>query len=228
MDPNPVDFSRPIPLFPLPNCVLFPGVVQPLHIFEPRYKEMIADALEDQSTVGLVLLKSGWEKNYYSNPAIHEVLCVGKIVAHELLEDGKYNLLLHGMNRCKLLSERKHGLYRVATLDPIPELGHESSNMAIHRKVLRDLFDKTALRDLTVSQSLLPLFDDSIPTARLIDVLAFTLVQDVPTKQLLLEELDPFKRGEHLLRQLVQLAQLLQAQTKANVPAAWPPTINEN
>ena len=66
MDPNPIEFSCPIPLFPLPNCVLFPGVVQPLHIFEPRYKEMIADALEDQSAVGLVLLKSGWEKNYHS------------------------------------------------------------------------------------------------------------------------------------------------------------------
>ena len=228
MDPGPIDFSRPIPLFPLPNCVLFPGVVQPLHIFEPRYKEMIADALEDQSAIGLVLLKPGWEKNYYSNPAIHNILCVGKIVAHELLEDGKYNLLLHGMNRSKLLSERKHGLYRVATVDSISEPSDESPKMAVHRKVLRDLFDKTALRDLSVSQSLLPLFDDSMPTARLIDVLAFTLVQDVLTKQLLLEELDPFKRGEYLLRQLVQLAQLLKAQSKTNAPVTWPPTISEN
>jgi uncharacterized protein len=228
MDPVPIDFSRPVPLFPLPNCVLFPGVVQPLHIFEPRYKEMIADALEDQSAVGLVLLKPGWEKNYYSNPAIHSLLCVGKIVAHELLEDGKYNLLLHGMNRCKLTSERKRGLYRIAELDPLPESTNESPNMAMHRKVLRELFDKTALRQLTVSQSLIPLFDDSIPTARLIDVLAFTLVQDVPTKQQLLEELDPFKRGEHLLRQLVQLAQLLEAQSKSATPATWPPTISEN
>jgi ADP-ribose pyrophosphatase YjhB (NUDIX family) len=100
--------------------------------------------------------------------------------------------------------------------------------MAMHRKVLRELFEKTALRDLTVSQSLLPLFDDSIPTARLVDVLAFTLVQDIPIKQLLLEELDPFKRGEHLLRQLVQLAQLLETQSKPRTPIGWPPTISEN
>ena len=79
------------------------------------------------------------------------------------------------MNRSRLLSERRHGLYRVATLEPMPEFTHESPNMAMHRKVLRDLFDKTALRDLTVSQSLLPLFDDSIPTARLIDVLALAI-----------------------------------------------------
>ncbi|MGN6371230.1 MAG: LON peptidase substrate-binding domain-containing protein [Phycisphaerae bacterium] len=228
MDPNCIDFSRPIPLFPLPNCVLFPGVVQPLHIFEPRYKEMVADALEDQSAVGLALLKPGWEKNYYSSPAIHKMLCVGKIVAHELLDDGKYNLLLHGMSRSKFVSERKHGLYRLATLEPIPEPLHEPPGMAMHRRVLRELFDKTALRDLTVTQSLLPLFDDSIATTRLIDVLAFTLVQDLPTKQLLLEELDPFKRGEHLLRQLVQVAQTLDSQSKPTAPAMWPPTISEN
>jgi hypothetical protein len=228
MDPTPIDFSLPIPLFPLPNCVLFPGVVQPLHIFEPRYREMISDALEDQSAIGLALLKPGWEKNYYSNPGIHKLLCVGKIVAHELVEEGKYNLLLHGMNRSMLVSETKHGLYRVATLEPIPEPLHESPGMAMHRKVLRELFDKTALRDLTVSQSLLPLFDDSISTSRLIDVLAFTLIQDIATKQLLLEELDSFKRGEHLLRHLVQLAHLLEAQSQANVPVSWPPTVSEN
>ncbi|HUO10995.1 MAG TPA: LON peptidase substrate-binding domain-containing protein [Phycisphaerae bacterium] len=227
MNPDPIDFSRPIPLFPLPNCVLFPGVVQPLHIFEPRYKDMIADALEDQSAVALVLLKTGWEQNYYSNPAIHDILCVGKIVAHELLDDGKYNLLLHGMSRGRLLSERKHGLYRIAMLDPIEDLTDESPNMAMHRKVLRGLFDKTALKDLTVSQSLIPLFDDSIPTARLIDVLAFTLVQDIPAKQRLLEEFDPFKRGELLLRQLVNLTQLLEAQSRES-PVAWPPSISEN
>src|SRR5262249_18430669 len=94
MNTSPIHFDRAIPLFPLPNCVLFPGVVQPLHIFEPRYRDMMEDALEDQSALVMALLKPGWEKHYYACPAIHDTACVGRIIAHERLDDGKYNLFL--------------------------------------------------------------------------------------------------------------------------------------
>src|SRR5437764_15065204 len=83
-----------MPLFPLPNVVLFPRAVLPLHIFEERYKVMTADTLRGDRRVAMALLKPGWEKNYYQQPEIEPVVCVGRILEHEKLPDGKYNFLL--------------------------------------------------------------------------------------------------------------------------------------
>src|SRR5947209_5720417 len=88
-----------VPLFPLPNVVLFPRAVLPLHIFEERYKVMTADALDGDKQIAMALLQSGWEKNYYERPAIEQVVCIGTIVSHERLPDGKYNFLLQGHSR---------------------------------------------------------------------------------------------------------------------------------
>src|SRR5438874_4107111 len=85
-----------VPLFPLPNVVLFPRAILPLHIFEQRYKVMSAEALAGDKQIAMALLKPGWEKNYYGRPAIEPVVCVGTIISHERLPDGKYNFLLQG------------------------------------------------------------------------------------------------------------------------------------
>src|SRR5450432_958575 len=90
------DESLIVPLFPLPNVVLFPRAVLPLHIFEQRYKAMTAAALRGEKLIAMALLKPGWEKNYYSRPEIEPVVCVGRIVAQEKLGDGTYNFLLQG------------------------------------------------------------------------------------------------------------------------------------
>src|SRR6476646_9959598 len=89
-----------VPLFPLPNVVLFPRAVLPLPIFEERYKQMTADAIvgaEDtgqSARIAMALFRPGWEKSYYGRPAIEPVVCVGRILNHEKLPDGKYNFLL--------------------------------------------------------------------------------------------------------------------------------------
>jgi Lon protease-like protein len=83
-----------IPLFPLPNVVLFPNVVLPLHIFEARYREMTADALKGDRIIGMVLLRPGWEGSYEGRPPIYDVGCAGVITHAEKLEDGRYNLVL--------------------------------------------------------------------------------------------------------------------------------------
>src|ERR1700722_17366493 len=94
-----------VPLFPLPNIVLFPGAILPLHIFEPRYKRMTADVIGGQGLVAMALLRSGWEKDNYSRAAIDPVVCVGKVVASEKLADGKFNFLLQGQWRGIVSSE---------------------------------------------------------------------------------------------------------------------------
>src|ERR1700722_8774241 len=93
------------PLFPLPNVVLLPRAVLPLHIFEERYKAMIADALAGGRRIAMCLLKPGWEKNYHAKPAIEQAVCVGRILSAEKLPDEKYNFLLQGEIRGKIVRE---------------------------------------------------------------------------------------------------------------------------
>src|SRR5947208_17093988 len=99
-DPSPLaDFSGTARLFPLPNLVLFPQVVQPLHVFEQRYRQMTADALAGDRLIAMALLRPGWEADYDGRPAIHPVACLGRVVADQRLDDGRYNLLLRGLAR---------------------------------------------------------------------------------------------------------------------------------
>src|SRR3954464_1244862 len=99
------NFSGTARLFPLPNLVLFPHVVQPLHVFEPRYRQMTADALAGDRLVAPVLLRPGWEAEYDARPAVHPVACLGRIVADQRLADGRYNLLVRGLARLRLVGE---------------------------------------------------------------------------------------------------------------------------
>src|SRR5262245_43208827 len=117
-------FQGTVRLFPLPNLVLFPNAVQPLHIFEPRYRRMTADALTGDHLITLVLLRDGWEKNYDGRPPLHAVGCVGRIVSPEKLADGRYNFLLHGLKRVRILQElpdtKPYRLARVELLEDGP------------------------------------------------------------------------------------------------------------
>src|SRR4029079_6084798 len=94
-----------IPVFPLPNVVLFPHVCLPLHIFEPRYREMVSDALEGDRMIGMVLLRPGWEADYDGRPAIHAVGCEGLITHAERTADGRYNLVLRGLEKFRVQQE---------------------------------------------------------------------------------------------------------------------------
>src|SRR5262249_32122121 len=105
-------------LFPLPNLVFFPYVIQPLHLFEPRYRRLTADALAGNRLLALVLLKDGWEEDYEGRPTIEPVACLGRIVADQLLEDGRYNLLVRGMRRIRIRKEIETGkAYRSAEVE---------------------------------------------------------------------------------------------------------------
>lgn len=98
----PQDFSGIVRLFPLPNLVMFPHVVQPLHIFEPRYCEMLEDALVDDQLIAMALLLPGWENDYEGRPAIAPVACLGKVVCHSPLANSKHNILLQGISRVQV------------------------------------------------------------------------------------------------------------------------------
>src|SRR5216110_384338 len=94
-----------LPLFPLPNVVLFPGVFLPLHIFEPRYREMVADTLDGDRMIGMVLLRPGWDRDYEGRPPVFPIGCTGVITHVERLNDGKFNIVLRGIERFRVVEE---------------------------------------------------------------------------------------------------------------------------
>jgi hypothetical protein len=110
-----------IPLFPLPEVVLFPGVSRPLLIYEPRYREMVADALKGDRIIGMVLLRPGFEKDYEGRPPIHDIGCAGEIEDYEQLPDGRYAILLRGLTTFRILGEDRRKPYRLARVEAIPE-----------------------------------------------------------------------------------------------------------
>jgi uncharacterized protein len=193
-----------IRLFPLPNLVLFPGAVQPLHIFEPRYREMTADALADDRRIALVLPRPGWEPDYGEAPAIHAVACVGRIVAQQVLADGRYNILLRGLSRVRIVEEVPRGkLYRVAravVLDEVPCV--DAAQEAVGRQRLREQAAEWFDGQSEVRDRFLELIDENLGLGALVDLVAFALPLDAEFKQTLLAELDVSQRLARLLHEL--------------------------
>ncbi len=129
-----------VPLFPLPNVVLFPDVPLPLHVFEPRYRALVTDALASHRTVGIALLKPGYEADYHGRPPIYPLGCAGSIVQEERLDDGRYNIVLHGRERFRVVSEQQGGPYRLAYVEPLAEPQRDDGSLgALGQEVLAAL-----------------------------------------------------------------------------------------
>lgn len=123
-----------IPLFPLPNTVLFPNVFLPLHIFEPRYRAMVADALDGDRLIGMLLLKPGYEVEYEGRPAVYPIGCAGVITHTERLPDGCYNIVLRGLEKFRLTGEDEGKAYRVGIVEHLPEVIDEAGRDELHRQ----------------------------------------------------------------------------------------------
>jgi uncharacterized protein len=205
--------SLVVPLFPLPNVVLFPKAVLPLHIFEERYKAMTADALSGHKRIAMALLQRGWEKSYYSRPMVEPIVCVGQILQHERLPDGKYNFLLQGRLRARLVRElnvEQDGdaadvPYRLGVLQPLEERMPDPDAVADRREALRAVFAESAFADTSLGQKFLDLTCSTLPPGDLVDLMAFNFVEDVPAKQLMLAETDVARRMELLIDALGSL-----------------------
>src|SRR4029077_611769 len=103
--------------FPLPNAVLFPGVPLPLHVFEPRYREMVREVeRREERLIGMVLLRGDWRREYYGAPSVFPIGCAGKMVSVEPLADGRYNILLHGVREFEIAEEHRQRVFREASV----------------------------------------------------------------------------------------------------------------
>ena len=208
-----------VPLFPLPNVVLFPRAVLPLHIFEERYKEMTADALRGGRQVAMALLKPGWERDYYSKPGIEPVVCVGTILSHEKLADGKYNFLLQGHARARVVRETASNKpYRLAQLEPLAEAPCPEADLEEDWKRLARVFRPELLGGTPVGRQFRTLIrQGGLGTADLADLVAFNYLDDVWLKQSLLADGDVRRRVRRVVEALeaarpaLQLAQMRDA-----------------
>jgi Lon protease-like protein len=146
-----------IPIFPLPDVVLFPRMVLPLHIFEPRYRKMVADALEGAKVIGMALLRPGWEDGYEGRPPVYERACAGLIEQCETLPDGRFNLVLRGLARVRIVEELAGQPYRLARIAAITEaMGDTEALEAARRRALAAIGRATDGPAVLVTQPELP------------------------------------------------------------------------
>jgi len=189
-------------LFPLPNLVFFPHVMQPLHIFEPRYRQMTADALAGDRLIALVLPKPDWEADYAGKTAIHAVGAIGTIVSDQKIDDGRYNILLKGLSRIRIHEEIAHDtLYRTARVERLLEAPLAGAALEKKwRRKLAELVPTWFAGQHAVLEQFRNLLSSDLPLGPLCDILAFALPLDIEVKQTLLEEVDVEKRLTRLLR----------------------------
>jgi Lon protease-like protein len=191
-------------LFPLPNLVLFPTAVQPLHIFEQRYRQLMEDALKDDRLIGMALLRPGWESEYQKRPPIHPTICLGRIHKERRQPDGRWNLLLHGLARARVQAELKADrLYRVARVELAPEEDVASPHKAaeLRHRLGRGVRDWFAAHGGALVQ-LEKLLESGLTLGSLCDVLGFALPLPLDLKQQLLADADVEERALRLVGQL--------------------------
>jgi Lon protease-like protein len=196
------EFSGVARIFPLPNLVMFPHVLQPLHVFEPRYREMVEEALAGDRLIAMALLAPGWEADYEGRPSVHPVVCLGRIASHTRLEDGKFNILLAGLRRARLLRELPpEKMFREAEVEILEDVYQAQTSgrrAALQRKLVENFRQKMPnLKQL--HEQLDEILSSEIPLGILTDILAFTLKLELRVKERLLTETDVGRRAESLL-----------------------------
>ncbi len=200
-----------LPIFPLPNATLFPKSLLPLHIFEPRYRNMIARSLQGDRMIGIALLREGWQKDYFGRPPIHKTFGVGKIVDHERLNDGRYNIVLEGFYRVRLVEEYASEPFRVgrvAVLRDAP-IDHLRSEISAIQRELSDSCRQLGRLLPSLREPLQGAWSAHPHPAVTADLLAALVAVDAYDRQSLIEELNPLRRLKLVLVQVRRiLAQL--------------------
>ena len=205
----PDEFDGSVRMFPLPDLVMFPHVMQPLHVFEPRYRQMVEAALDDDRLLAMALLKPGWEPRYEGRPPVFPDACLGRIATHYRLEDGRYHLLLHGICRARISRELPPDqAFREVVVKPAWDLyptAGATRRGDLQRQIL-DRFRQILPDAAEIRQQLDQLLGGTLPLGALCDVIGYSLDFDRCFKQQLLAEPNVDHRARTLLEQLENYA----------------------
>lgn len=221
-------FSGRVRLFPLPNLVLFPHIMQPLHVFEPRYRELLEDAVTDDRLVAMALLRPGWEGDYEGRPALYPDACLGRVMTHRRLDDGTYNMLLLGLRRVRLVRELEpRRLYREAEAvlcEDREEIAHPGRAETVRRR-LRAAVLRTLPALGESGEQLDQLLSGGVSLGLLTDLVGYILDIALHEKIALLGELDVERRAEKLIELLSGGAS---ARAAAGAFDPFPPPFSHN
>ena len=177
-------------LIPLPNVVFFPHSLLPLHIFEPRYRDMVEVVLAGDRLMGVPLLKPGWEDRYYDAPDVYRVLGIGKILEHEQLDNGNYNIWLTGVARARIIHEVQEKPFRVAKVESLCDGHHpaQSATLARARMELVESARHLARVCPAMRTRIHKVIDEHVYPGALADFLMALLCEDIYEKQCILSE----------------------------------------
>ncbi len=211
-------FSGIARLFPLPNLVMFPHVMQPLHIFEPRYRALLEEALEMDKLIGIALLSEGWEAEYEGRPPLRPIACLCRVAHSQRTEQGTYNILALGIERIQIVRELPpHKLFREAEVQILADVYPDST--ASHRiqlqQELLDHFKQSLPQIPQVHEQYEQLLSAQIPLGTLTDLIGYSLDLPIPERERLLAEPNVDLRAAFLLDRLT---------LKHSVPRSSPPT----
>lgn len=194
------NFSGTIPLFPLSTVVFFPNTLLPLHVFEPRYKQMVSDVINSEKIIGMALFKPGWQSNYYGNPDVFDVVGMGRIVSSETFTDGRINIVLYGLKRVRIVDIVKDEPYRLAKVNIMENT--RGADEEIYRARIEELITKWNFTLDEDQKSHRINVNAKLPLDSLTDALGTLIFSNTFDKQMLLEEQSTEKRAQKIIRDL--------------------------
>jgi len=202
-----------IPIFPLPDVVLFPHTLLPLHIFEPRYRQMVRDCLDGDRRLAMALLRPGWENDYYGRPPIYPIAGAGEIIQHEELPDGRFNILLRGTMRIGITAELPSDKpYRAARARPLPDRYPDVNPKALADRIERlKVFYLRILSEVQKGQGeIAKIFSGVKDPGIIVDRIAGAAIAAAETRQQVLEAVEVATRltivQDHLVAVLSHLS----------------------
>jgi uncharacterized protein len=195
-----------LPIFPLPNVVLFPGALLPLHVFEPRYRELVRVVLAGRKLMGIARLKPGFEQDYEGRPPVFEVCGVGSVIESVEHADGRYDITLRGLARARILEELPvHRPFREVHLQELEDAFSDAAVTSAWQRKLISLWASLAPHLPEPVRDLRALTRGAEGAGAYADRLAAALVGDPDASQHLLGETDPTERLRLLTQKLQQV-----------------------
>ena len=190
------DACRTLPLFPLPGTVLMPGSLLPLHVFEPRYRALVADCLRDARPLSVCQIHPAEVSDAPNAPRVLPFAAVGIIGGHHALPDGRFNVLVQPVGRVRIVAERATDHpYRVAEAQLLDDAEVDAGRMAVAGERVRGLFTPLVGRmgenGARVAHALAALPPERVPEA-----LSAVVIRGADARQAFLAEPDPLRRAE--------------------------------
>jgi ATP-dependent Lon protease len=230
----PHNFENKVRLFPLPNLVLFPGVMQGLHIFEPRYRQLMDDALAADHLITMAVLKmSGaaqFENPFDLRPEIYPTVCIGKIITHSKTEDGRYNLLLVGARRARIVREIMTGkAYRSAEVELVEDSVRSSEEQIaqLRKRLIKSFLNFAKEKQGLGRETIKNMLVDSMPISLLVDLISYAVGLRPEDQIKILETPEADLRCQYVLEMIEKMGSESRPQPELQRPG-FPPDFSAN